>query len=351
MAWERQEPHRHAGSGAQKRMAKAGIKGVIEGGQQAPQQAPERDRTRWTCSKTEAARAAPGQRCVLTTHCCAMHVRNSEVCTFETAKCARSKQRSAHVRNSEVRTYDLLRKSVLRSFRMRKARLVVSPKPREARADQERLRRPPGRSPRGRRLGKSTPATSPRREGRSWASRPSRCACRCASLDPHPSGSAPQAPARASGAFSSEGRVKGLVRPRSPVGARTRPLDATGATQACRQGVGRRSSPAPLPPRREGPGRVAGGVKACGAGGTPCRGFKGARSPLGLTQRTKPSAEGEHFCSSSFALRLFMAPRRGLNLRQKGNPGKPRMAGFGLPNVISQDYPVVSGDYIARGQE
>ena len=40
---ERQEPHRHAGSGAQKRMAKAGIKGVIEGGQQAPQQAPERD--------------------------------------------------------------------------------------------------------------------------------------------------------------------------------------------------------------------------------------------------------------------------------------------------------------------
>ena len=82
-----------------------------------------------------------------------VHVRNSEVRTFETAKCARSKQRSAHLR--------LLRKSVLRSFRMRKARLVVS----RNRAKQEQIKSASGglrgRSPRGRRLGKSTPATSP----------------------------------------------------------------------------------------------------------------------------------------------------------------------------------------------
>ena len=68
------------------------------------------------------------------THYTLLRMRNVQTllrnarCTFETAKCARSKQRSVHVRNSEVRTfersevrtYDLLRKSVLRSFRMRK---------------------------------------------------------------------------------------------------------------------------------------------------------------------------------------------------------------------------------------
>ena len=61
-----------------------------------------------------------------------------------------------HVRNSEVRTYDLLRKSVLRSFRMRKARLDVS----RNRAKQEQIKSasgPPGRSPRGRRLGEKHP--------------------------------------------------------------------------------------------------------------------------------------------------------------------------------------------------
>ena len=138
-------------------------------------------------------------------------------CTFETAKCARSKQRSVHVRNSEVRTYDLLRKSVLRSFRMRKARLVVSPKPREARADQERLRRPSG----GVRHVAGGWEKHPSHQPQAWGSflgvkaKPLRGVAARA-LTPIHSGSAPQAPARASGAFFSEGRVKGLVRPRSP---------------------------------------------------------------------------------------------------------------------------------------
>ena len=39
-------------------MANAGIKGVIEGGQQAPQEAPERDPTRWTCSPSKSTRGA-----------------------------------------------------------------------------------------------------------------------------------------------------------------------------------------------------------------------------------------------------------------------------------------------------
>ena len=99
MAWERQEPHRHAGSGAQK----ANGEGRDQG----------RDRGR-PASPAASPRARPGH---------AGHVRRlrppeqhqgSDVyslhiaaqCTFETAKCARSKQRSAHVRNSEVRTFE-----------------------------------------------------------------------------------------------------------------------------------------------------------------------------------------------------------------------------------------------------
>ena len=85
--------------------------------------------------------------------------------------------------------------------------------------------------------------------------------------------------------------------------------------------------------------------------GHPLPGFQGARSPLGLAQRTKPSAEGRHFLLFELRSSVFHAPRRGpKSQRQKGNPGKPRMAVL-LPNVISQDYPVVSEDYIARGQE
>ena len=216
MAWERQEPHRHAGSGAQK----ANGEGRDQG----------RDRGR-PASPAASPRARPGHAGhvrrlrppeqhqgsdVYSLHCCAMHVRNSEVCTFETAKCARSKQRSAHVRNSEVRTYDLLRKSVLRSFRMRKARLVVSPKPREARADQERLRRPSG----GVRHVAGGWGKAPQPPARSVGSflgvKAKLLRGRCASLDPHPLRQCPSAPARASGVFSSEGRVKGWCGPAAP---------------------------------------------------------------------------------------------------------------------------------------
>ena len=126
------------------------------------------------------------------------------------------KQRSAHVRNSEVRTYDLLRKSVLRSFRMRKARLVVS----RNRAKQEQIKSASGalrgRSPRGRRLGKSTPATSPG-VGSFLGVKAKPLRGRCASLDPHPLRQCPSSPcAGLLWRVFSEGRVKGLVRPAAP---------------------------------------------------------------------------------------------------------------------------------------
>ena len=41
-----------------KRMAKAGIKGVIEGGQQAPQKPQSATRTRWICSPSKSTRGA-----------------------------------------------------------------------------------------------------------------------------------------------------------------------------------------------------------------------------------------------------------------------------------------------------
>ena len=146
-----------------------------------------------------------------------VHVRNSEVRTFETAKCARSKQRSAHLRlATQVRAQILPHAEG--------ARLVVSPKPREARADQERFRRPSGGvPPRGRRLGKSTPATSPERgvvpgrQGQAAA----RC---CASLDPHPLRQCPKPLRGPLARFSSEGRVKGVGVARSPVGRGHGPL-------------------------------------------------------------------------------------------------------------------------------
>ena len=72
---------------------------------------------------------------------------------------------------------------------------------------------------------------------------------------------------------------------------------------------------------------------------------------MGLAQRTKPSAEGRHFLLFELRSSVSWPPEGGLNHRdRRGTPESHGWRGFGLPNVISQDYPVVSEDYIARGQ-
>ena len=143
----------------------------------------------------------------------------------------------------------------------------------------------------------------------------------CASLDPHPPGSAPPPLRGPLARFSSRGRVKGVGAARSPAGARTRPLDATGATQACRQGVGALFPGTPALGER--PRQAAGGAcKACGAGGHPLPGFQGARSPLGLAQRTKPSAEGRHFLLFELRFWVFAGPKRGLIYRYRRGRGE-----------------------------
>ena len=233
---------------------------------------------------------------------------------------ARSKQ--------QVRTYDLLRKSVLRSFRMRKARLDVS----RNRAKQEQIKSasggPPGAFATWQAAGEKHPQPPAQALGSFLGvkAKPLRGRGKPRALTPIHSDSAPQAPARASGAFSSEGRVKGLVRPAAPKG-RGHGLDATGATQACRQGVGGALPPAPLP-LGEGPGRVPPeGAMGMRCRGTPCLGFQG-RAALGPSAANKkPSAEGEHFLLFELRFWLFKRPQKGPDLQiQKGERRKLDLA-------------------------
>ena len=136
--------------------------------------------------------------------------------------------------------------------------------------------------------GRAPPATSPERWGRSWASRPSRCAVAARALTPIHSDSAPQAPARAySGAFFSGGRVKGLVRPAAPQGRGHGPLTRPERPKPAGRVSGALFPGTPAPRRRPRQGSPEGAYKACGAGGTPCLGFKGRAAPLGPAQRTK----------------------------------------------------------------
>ena len=101
-----------------------------------------------------------------------------------------------------------------------------------------------------------------------------------ASLDPHPSDSAPQAPARASGAFSVKGGSRGWCGPQPPQGGTAPPLDATGATQACRQGVGgalpRHPCPSAKAPAGSAGRRLARSVRCRGH---PLPGFQGRAAP------------------------------------------------------------------------
>ena len=127
--------------------------------------------------------------------------------------------------------------------------------------------------------GKEHPSShQPERWGRSWASRPSRCAVAARALTPIHSDSAPQAPARGPLArFSSGGRVKGLVRPAAPQGRGHGPLTRPG-DPSLPAGCRGRSSPGTPCPSAKAPGRAAGRLIGVRCRGHPCLGFQGARS-------------------------------------------------------------------------
>ena len=185
-------------------------------------------------------------------------------CTFETAK---------------VRTYDLLRKSVLRSFRMRKARLDVS----RNRAKQEQIKSASG-GLRGVRHVAGGWGKAPQPPARSVGSflgvkaKPLRG--RCASLDPHPLRQRPSKPLRGLWrVFQAEGGSRGWCGPQPRRGGHG--PDATGATKPAGRVSGALFPGTPAPRRRPRQGSPEGAYKACGAGGTPCLGFKGRAAPLG----------------------------------------------------------------------
>ena len=168
--------------------------------------------------------------------------------------------------------------------------------------------------------GKSTPSHQPGALGSFLGVKAKPLRGRCASLDPHPSDSAPQAPARASGAFSVKGGSRGWCGPQPRRGEDTAP-DATGATQACRQGVGGALPRHPCPSAKAPAGSPEGAVRRAVQGAPPAWGFKG-RAALGPAQRKKPSAEGEHFLLFELRFWLFKRPKRGLIYRYRRGRGE-----------------------------
>ena len=204
MAWERQEPHRHAGSGAQE----ANGEGRDQG----------RDRGR-PASPAGSPRARPGH---------AGHVHRVNPREAPTG-CLRSNPRSearAHLRKLRLSCSDLkpgyTKGPPCASLGRFLCDLVQGRAAPETQTSEAKIKGKSasgglrGRSPRGRRLGEEHPQPPARSVGVVPGRQGQAAARSLRDLDPHPSDSAPQAPARASGAFFSEGRVKGLVRPAAP---------------------------------------------------------------------------------------------------------------------------------------
>ena len=195
MAWERQEPHRHAGSGAQKANGEGRDQGRDRGRPASPAASPRarpghaghvrRLRPPEQHQGSDVYSLHIAAQCTFET--AKLHVRNSEVRTFETAKCARSKQRSAHLRlATQVRAQILPHAEGALSCFSETAR------------SKSRSRAlsggPPGAFATWQAAGEKHPSHQPGAWGRSWASRPSCCAVAARALTPIHSGSAPPPP-------------------------------------------------------------------------------------------------------------------------------------------------------------
>ena len=181
--------------------------------------------------------------------------------------------------------------------------------------------------------GKSTPSHQPGALGSFLGVKAKPLRGRCASLDPHPLRQCPSSPCAGLWRVFEWRAGQGVGAARSPAGARTRPLDATGATQACRQGVGALFPGTPAPRRRPPAGVAGGAMEGVRCRGTPCLGFQGARSPLGLAQRTKnplPKAGISALRASLFG--SSRPPEGGLNHKTEGEPRKATNSGvLGFP--------------------
>ena len=301
----RQEPHRHAGSGAQE----ANGEGRDQG----------RDRGR-PASPAGSPRARPE-------HAGYVHRVNPREAP---TGCLRTNPRSEARAHLPQTPFAVLNPEPKRVLRAEGALRCFS----ETARSKSRSRAPPAASGGVRHVaggwGKSTPSHQPRALGSFLGVKAKPLRGRCASLDPHPLRQCPSSPCAGLWRVFSGGRVKGWCGPQPRRGedtALTRPGDPS-LPAGCRG----RSSPGTPAPRREAPaGSPEALIKACGAGGTPA-GVQG-RAALGPSAANKnPLPKASIFCSSSFALRLFTAPRRGLNLRETGEPRKATNSGvLGFP--------------------
>ena len=203
-----------------------------------------------------------------------------------------------------------------------KARLGVSPKQREARADQERLRRPPGgvRHVAGG-WGKSTPSHQPGALGSFLGVKAKPLRGRCASLDPHPSDSAPQAPARASGAFFEWRAGQGVgAAPAAPQGRGHGPLTRPERPKPAGR-VSGRSSPAPLPLGERPPAGSPKALMGVRCRGHPCPGVQGGAQPLGLRSEQNPLPKASISALRASLFGSSRPPEGGLNPRdRRGTP-------------------------------
>ena len=284
MAWERQEPHRHAGSGAQE----ANGEGRDQG----------RDRGR-PASPAGSPRARPE-------HAGYVHRVNPREAP---TGCLRTNPRSearAHLRKLRLQCSEPEPKRVLRAEGALRCFSETARSKSRSRAPPAALR---GRSPRGRRLGKSTPATSPERWGRSWASR-LLLRGRCASLDPHPPDSALRPLRGPLARFSSGGRVKGLVRPADPQGRGHGPL-----TRPERPKPAGRVSGALFPrhpcPRREAPAGPPEALVRRAVQGAPPAGVPRGAQPLGPSAANKTLCRRQAFSALRASLFGFHGPQKG----------------------------------------
>ena len=156
--------------------------------------------------------------------------------------------------------------------------------------------------------GKSTPSHQPGALGSFLGVKAKPLRGRCASLDPHPLRQCPSSPCAGLWRVFEWRAGQGVGAARSPPGARTRPLDATGATQACRQGVGGALPRHPCPSAKAPAGSPEGAYKSVRCRGHPLPwGSKGRAAPWACTANKKTLCRRRAF--SALRASLFGSSR------------------------------------------
>ena len=192
-----------------KRMANAGIKGVIEGGQQARRKPQSATRTRWTCSPVNPREAPTG---------CLRSNPRSEARAHRKLRLSCSDLKPGYTKGPPCASLGRFLCDLVQGVPPR------NPKPQKQKSKASASGGPPGAFATWQAAGEEHPQP-PARSVRVVPGRQGQAAARVAAraLTPIPSDSAPQAPARASGAFSVKGGSRGWCGPQPRRGEDTAP--------------------------------------------------------------------------------------------------------------------------------